>query len=274
MNLKAFIVLFVLSICISAQAAIVDTIQIKSKKMNRNIPCVIISPDKQTGKTYPTLYLLHGYGGNHKTWIGIKPNLPQLVDEYGIIVVCPNGENSWYWDSPINSNSQFETFVSDELIKYIDKNYPSIPNHKGRAITGLSMGGHGAMWLAIRHQDIFGAAGSMSGGLDIRPFPDNWDMKRQIGEKDKNQQIWEEYTVINQLDKLKNGSLAIIFDCGYSDFFFTVNNNFHQGLLDRKIDHDFIVRPGGHTSEYWNNSIDYQLLFFNKFFNKEDIKTK
>lgn len=274
MNLKAFIVLFVLSICISAQAAIVDTIQIKSKKMNRNIPCVIISPDKQTGKTYPTLYLLHGYGGNHKTWIGIKPNLPQLVDEYGIIVVCPNGENSWYWDSPINSNSQFETFVSDELIKYIDKNYPSIPNHKGRAITGLSMGGHGAMWLAIHHQDIFGAAGSMSGGLDIRPFPDNWDMKRQIGEKDKNQQIWEEHTVINQLDKLKNGSLAIIFDCGYSDFFFTVNNNFHQGLLDRKIDHDFIVRPGGHTSEYWNNSIDYQLLFFNKFFNKEDIKTK
>ena len=274
MNLKAFIVLFVLSICISAQAAIVDTIQIKSKKMNRNIPCVIISPDKQTGKTYPTLYLLHGYGGNHKTWIGIKPNLPQLVDEYGIIVVCPNGENSWYWDSPINSNSQFETFVSDELIKYIDKNYPSIPNHKGRAITGLSMGGHGAMWLAIHHQNIFGAAGSMSGGLDIRPFPDNWDMKRQIGEKDKNQQIWEEHTVINQLDKLKNGSLAIIFDCGYSDFFFTVNNNFHQGLLDRKIDHDFIVRPGGHTSEYWNNSIDYQLLFFNKFFNKEDIKTK
>ena len=274
MKLKAFIVLFALSICISTQAAIVDTVQVKSKKMNRNIPCVIISPDKQTGKTYPTLYLLHGYGGNHKTWIGIKPNLPQLVDEYGIIVVCPNGENSWYWDSPINSNSQFETFVSDELIKYIDKNYPTIPNYKGRAITGLSMGGHGAMWLAIRHQNIFGAAGSMSGGLDIRPFPDNWDMKRQIGEKDKNQQIWEEHTVINQLDKLKNGSLAIIFDCGYSDFFFTVNNNFHQGLLDRKIDHDFIVRPGGHTSEYWNNSIDYQLLFFNKFFNKEDIKTK
>lgn len=274
MKFKAFIVLFVLSICISARAAIVDTIQVKSKKMNRNIPCVIISPDKQTGENYPTLYLLHGYGGNHKTWIGIKPNLTQLVDKYGIIIVCPNGENSWYWDSPINSNSQFETFVSNELVKYIDKNYPSIPNRKGRAITGLSMGGHGAMWLAIRHQDIFGAAGSMSGGLDIRPFPDNWDMKKQIGEKNKKQQVWEEHTVINQLDKLKNGSLAIIFDCGYSDFFFTVNNNFHQGLLDRKIDHDFIVRPGGHTSEYWNNSIDYQLLFFNKIFNKEDIKTK
>ena len=274
MKLKAFIVLFALSICISTQAAIVDTVQVKSKKMNRNIPCVIISPDKQTGKTYPTLYLLHGYSGNHKTWIGIKPNLPQLVDEYGIIVVCPNGENSWYWDSPINTNSQFETFVSDELIKYIDKNYPSIPNRKKRAITGLSMGGHGAMWLAIRHQDIFGAAGSMSGGLDIRPFPDNWDMKKQIGEEDKNQQIWEEHTVINQLDKLENGSLAIIFDCGYSDFFLTVNKNFHQGLLDRKIDHDFIVRPGWHNAEYWNNSIDYQLLFFNKFFNKKDTKTE
>lgn len=274
MKLKPFLSLILLSVCFSAHAAVVDTIQVKSKKMNRNISCVIISPDKQSGKTYPVLYLLHGYGGNHKAWIGIKPNLPQLADEYGMIVVCPDGENSWYWDSPLNADSQFETFVSNELVKYIDKNYSTIKNRKGRAITGLSMGGHGAMWLAIRHQDIFGAAGSTSGGLDIRPFPGNWDMKNQIGEKDKNQQLWEEHTAINQLDKLENGSLAIIFDCGYSDFFFDVNNNFHQSLLNRKIDHDFIVRPGGHTSQYWNNSIDYQILFFNKFFNKKETKTK
>ena len=48
------------------------------------------------------------------------------------------------------------------------------------------MGGHGALWLAIRHQDIFGAAGSTSGGVDIRPFPDNWDMKKQLGEYKNN----------------------------------------------------------------------------------------
>ena len=68
------------------------------------------------------------------------------------------------------------------------------------------MGGHGALWLAIRHQDIFGAAGSTSGGVDIRPFPDNWDMKKQLGEYINNKEIWDNHTVINQINKLQDGT--------------------------------------------------------------------
>lgn len=180
--------------------------------------------------------------------------------------MCPDGENSWYWDSPLNEDSQFETFVSRELVSYVDGHYRTLPSREKRAITGLSMGGHGALWLAIRHQDVFGAAGSTSGGLDIRPFPDNWDMKAQIGAKDAGVCDWDDYTVINQTGKLKDGALRIIFDCGYDDFFFEVNQAFHQKLLERGVMHDFIVRPGAHTGEYWNNSIDYQILFFLKFF--------
>lgn len=77
---------------------------------------------------------------------------------------------------------------------------------------------------------------------------------------------WDDYTVINQTGKLKDGALWIIFDCGYDDFFFEVNQAFHQKLLERGVMHDFIVRPGAHTGEYWSNSIDYQILFFLKFF--------
>ena len=131
------------------------------------------------------------------------------------------------------------------------------------------MGGHGALWLAIRHQDIFGAAGSTSGGVDIRPFPDNWDMKKQLGEYINNKEIWDNHTVINQINKLQDGTLAIIFDCGFKDFFFEVNNNLHNALLKQGIAHDYIVRPGEHNSQYWGNSIDYQILFFKKFFKKK-----
>ena len=74
--------------------------------------------------------------------------------------------------------------------------------------------------------------------------------------------------VINQIDKIENGDLAIIVDCGEDDFFLNVNKDLHNRLLERKIDHDFITRPGGHTGQYWNNSIDYQILFFDKFFKK------
>jgi len=62
--------------------------------------------------------------------------------------------------------------VSKELIQWVDENYRTIAERGGRAISGLSMGGHGGLFLGFRHQDVFGACGSMSGGVDIRPFPE------------------------------------------------------------------------------------------------------
>ena len=75
----------------------------------------------------------------------------------------------------------------------------------------------------------------MSGGLDIRPFPNNWEMKKQLGEEASNKQRWDEHTVINQLDKIKNGDLAVIIDCGCDDFFLEVNKAVHEKLLKKKI---------------------------------------
>ena len=185
-----------------------------------------------------------------------------------MIVVCPDGKNSWYWDSPVDPSMRYETFVSQELLRDIDARYHTRADRSGRAITGLSMGGHGAMWLSLRHKDRFGAAGSTSGGLDIRPFPDNWEMKKALGENADNPKRWDDYAAINQIDSIANGDLALIIDCGYGDFFAEVNRNFHDKLMERGIDHDYIVRPGVHDGLYWNNSIDYQWLFFKKFFDR------
>ena len=251
----------------TVQAARVDTVRVKSLSMNKEVKVVYVLPDKAVGKTAcPVVYLLHGYGGNARSWILLKPELPQIADEKGIIFVCPDGKNSWYWDSPKNADYRYETFVSSELVRYTDKHYATIPAKGARAITGLSMGGHGALWIAMRHKDVFGAAGSMSGGVDIRPFPQNWEMNRQLGEFAANKDSWDGHTVVNQLNKIENGDLAIIIDCGEADFFLEVNRDLHNRLLARKIGHDFTIRPGGHTGAYWNNSIDYHILFFNKFF--------
>ena len=93
-------------------------------------------------------------------------------------------------------------------------------------------------------------------------------MKKRLGDYETNREVWEAHTVINQVDQLQNGDLALIIDCGEADFFLKVNQALHLALLDRKIDHDFITRPGGHNRAYWSNSIDYHLLFFEKFFQK------
>jgi len=88
-----------------------------------------------------------------------------MADRYGAIIVTPDGGvDSWYFDSPVDPTYRYETFVTQELIPYIDKLYKTVADRSGRAIAGLSMGGHGALYLAIRHQELFAAAGSMSGG--------------------------------------------------------------------------------------------------------------
>lgn len=254
------------------KAARVDTLMVKSPSMNKEVQVVVVVPDVALAPdavACPTVYLLHGYGGHAKTWIQVKPDLPRIADEKGIVFVCPDGKNSWYWDSPANPAYRYETFVSSELVDYIDRHYPTIAHRRARAITGLSMGGHGALWNAMRHKDVFGAAGSTSGGVDIRPFPKSWEMSKQLGDYDNHQEVWDRHTVINLLDGIQNGDLALIVDCGEDDFFLKVNREFHRRLLEKGIDHDFITRPGAHNGKYWNNSIDYQILFFSKFFQRK-----
>ena len=128
------------------------------------------------------------------------------------------------------------------------------------------MGGHGALYLAFRHQDVFGTAGSMSGGVDIRPYPNNWDIAKRLGDYVSNPEAWEKNTVINMLHLLTPHSLALMIDCGSEDFFYQDNCRLHEKLLERKIPHDFISRPGGHHWEYWKNAVRYQFLFMSQYF--------
>lgn len=259
---KAIIALILLSVVYFAKAARVDTVWVESLSMQKKVEVVVIVPDVALVDSCPVVYLLHGHGGNAHTWLSIKPELPQISDAEGSIFVCPDGENSWYWDSPLHPEMKYETFVSKELIAYVDTHYHTVANRRGRAISGLSMGGHGAMWNAIRHPDVFSIAGSMSGGLDIRPFPKNWDMSDQLGTLETHPEHWENHTVINLVPSMKPAVLALIFDCGESDFFHEVNVAYHRALLKQGIEHDFITRPGNHDSAYWANAIDYQILFF------------
>lgn len=265
---RILVFLFLVWVFAAIQAAAVDTIQIYSQSMQKNIKTVIITPDSYvSAKELPVVYLLHGYSGNHLDWINKARGFEKAADQYNIIIVCPDGGyGSWYWNSPVDSKSQYETFVSDELVKAIDLKYKTIKNRTGRAITGLSMGGHGALYLAFRHKDVFGAAGSMSGGVDIRPFPNNWDMAKQLGTYAEQPERWEKNTVINMLNLLTPNSLAIIIDCGTDDFFYKVNENLHQQLLYRNIPHDYITRPGAHTWPYWTNAIKFQMLFMKNYF--------
>lgn len=254
-----------------------EVVAVKSASMKRAINCTVILPeqyfddDEQDGQ-FPVLYLLNGYGGDHTVWYKNRPDLPEVASNYGIIIVCPDGQDSWYFDSPIDPKMKFETFMTTELITYIDEHYRTFPEGKMRAITGLSMGGHGSLWLAFRHPNLYGACGTMSGGVDIRPFPNNWKIKERLGEESANEEVWNAHTVISLVPQLQNGNQRIIVDCGVADFFSQVNRNLHEALLKQGIDHDYVERPGGHTWSYWCNALDYHVMFLTKAFENQEAK--
>jgi len=267
--MKILFLLLCASIATRTFAGKVDTILVHSPAMNKDIKCVVISPGREvaSGTHWPVIYLLHGHSGNYAQWIQTAPQLAQEATTFGILFVCPDGGyDSWYFDSPIDPSVRYETFITKELIPYIDQHYPTRADNTHRAITGLSMGGHGALYLAIRHHDLFGAAGATSGGVDFRPFPDNWGIKKDLGTYNDHPANWDSNTVVHAAEGLHNGELAIIFDCGLNDFFLAVNRALHQELQEKKVDHDYTERPGGHNGAYWKNSIDYQVLFFRKYF--------
>jgi S-formylglutathione hydrolase FrmB len=276
MKRDLLLLLCLTALVINVKAAKVDTVETYSDAMKKKIKAVVVTPDNYAaGMQYPVVYLLHGAGGNYSDWVKKGGKVADNADMYNIIIVgVDGGVTSWYWDSPVDPTYKYETYITKELIPFIDKSYKTIKNRNGRAITGLSMGGHGGLYLGIRHQDLFGAAGSMSGGVDIRPFPKNWDMAKRLGDYATNPDNWEKYTVTNQLHLLTPNSLAIIFDCGTEDFFYKVNTELHDKMVERNIAHDFIVRPGAHDWRYWSNAVNYELLYFSTFFKKSNPQLK
>lgn len=264
--MKQFFLLFCFSALKISFAATVDTIIIHSKTLMQDSKAVVVLPyaySQNTANRYPVVYLLHGYSGDYANWIKRVPEIKQYADQYQLIIVCPDGKNSWYVDSKNVPGSNYESYITKELIPLVDSIFRTNKDKTQRAVCGLSMGGHGAFYLAIRHQDIFGAAGSMSGVLDLVPWKQEYGIRNIIG--DTTEAVVRQYSDLYLTAKIDSG-LSLMMDCGISDPFIQANRRMHEQLMQLNIPHDYVERNGGHNWPYWRNAIAYQLLFFHKKF--------
>ncbi|WP_250661956.1 alpha/beta hydrolase family protein [Pseudoalteromonas sp. SCSIO 43101] len=248
-----------------------DTYTFKGKKTAIEKPVTVTIPDGyQESKKYNVIYVLHGYSGNHSDWTKLT-DIEKLADQYDVIIVNPDGNyGSWYLDSDIDKSSQYETYIAEDLVNYIDSTYSTNRSKSGRAITGLSMGGFGALHIAINNQARFAAVSGISAGVDVRPFSAEFDLAKVLGSYAENKEKWDSIAIINNLHKIAAGNTAwkkgadtlpIMLDIGVGDFFIEQNRALHQAMLDLRIRHDYIERPGIHDWHYWNKVIAYQFLF-------------
>lgn len=261
-----------------ARAARVDTLAVPSAAMGKTYRAAVVLPASYARNKkahYPVLYLLHGAWGHFSDWLSKTPDkqlLHRLADQYNLIIVNPEGETfSFYLDSPVNAGSKFETYLTQEIIPAIDRAYRTVPDRKGRVISGLSMGGHGALYLSARHPDLYCAAGSMSGALDLMSFnrrlsPAEATQRAQLwapvlGSETENPERFSANSVINLLDQLRRNGLPLIIDCGVDDGLIEINREVHRRLVYTNTPHDYTERPGAHTWTYWQSALPYQVLF-------------
>lgn len=257
-NIK--ILIFVVLAYLPFQLFAQDLIVYSSKYLSKPDSTLVFMPKgKSKADQLPLVFMLHGYSGTYKQWDAIS-NAQSYANEYGFIVVLPDGlYNSWYLNSPLLEKSQYERFFMEELYQDIISKYT--PNQNNIFITGLSMGGHGALSIFLNNLDKFKSGGSTSGAVDLRTLGSKYGIDVLFG-KNASEDLLNSFSVIEKVKKLAGTDRTFIFDCGTEDQFYKMNNEL-KALCDQlKIKATYISQPGGHNRAYWAKSIRQQMNFF------------
>ena len=263
-----FAITAIATLNVTAQRASVETIQFQGKLINATLPYnVILPPGYRVAATtrYPVLYLLHGHGGHYTDWL-TRTNVADYAAQYRMIIVMPEGNNSWYVDGAAGSNDKYESYILQELMPDVDKRYRTIQSRYGRAIAGLSMGGYGAIKYGVKYPATFVFAASMSGAFGVTRYTEkemggaNWDpFLKTFGpagsETRKANDIFE---ITKALTAGRVASLPYFyFDCGTEDAaqHFLPHRELSELLLEKKVPHEFRELPGNHSWQYWDQQI-------------------
>ena len=262
------VILLSLVFCVSASAyGRVETVRFQSKLINTTLPYSVILPtDYETSKTtrYPVLYLLHGLTGHYSDWIA-RTNLADYAAGYRMIVVTPEGNDSWYTDSAAVPTDKYESYILKELIPDVQQRYRTIEARYGRSIAGLSMGGYGAIKFGLKSPATFVFAASMSGAFGVtrmteKELKENWpDSVKLFGAPGSETRLSNDlFDIVGKLSAGRVASLPhFYFDCGTEDalFIFSHNRDLAAAMFEKKIAHEFRELPGDHSWAYWDRQV-------------------
>jgi len=215
-------------------------------------------------RSYPVLYMLHGVAGDSNEWqsIGLLEAADRMITRGAIdplIIVLPNGGAN-YWVNQA-SGPRWADYVVDDVVTQVDRAYRTIDSPHARAIGGLSMGGEGALRLAMQHPNVFGIAGAHSPSLRTSFDEFAPDLQALFGD----QESWRASTplwLVQDTDSAYDLTLAI--DVGEDDPWRPNVELLHQRMVSRRIAHQFDILPGEHDAEYWIDNVDRYLAFYSQ----------
>jgi len=277
---------FLFCMTVLAQSGVVlDNLSMKSTILKGDRKYAVYLPsDYQTSqRSYPVLYLLHGSGDDQTGWVQFGEVL-HIADKAiaegkstSMIIVMPDADTGQrgYFNS-IMGNWNYEDFFFKEFMPFIEKEYRIKGEKRYRAVAGLSMGGGGTFIYALHHPELFSSACPLSAA--VGPLSPE-EAKSYLGKRkeyagitdEQATKYYEQYSVLNLISKMPGESKTAVLwyiDCGDDDFLYEGNSLVHIAMRKAEIPHEFRVRDGRHSWEYWRSALPEVLDFVSQAFHQ------
>ena len=238
---------------------------------------VYLPPDYDSSRrSYPVLYLLHGYTDDHTGWIQFGEVL-RIADKAilngestAMIIVMPDADTGQVgYTNALSGKWNYEDFFFEEFIPHVEDRFRIKKNKRFRAIAGLSMGGGGSFIYALRRPDLFSSAAALSASLGPQNLEEMKDFA-YLGYtiSNYNQKDFEHYSnrnnplqLVEKMETKDLNSVRWYIDCGDDDFLYKSNNLMHIKMREKRVKHEFRIRDGGHSWSYWRASLPKVLEF-------------
>jgi enterochelin esterase-like enzyme len=281
-KLLILIVTIAASAVLSAQSGkVLDNLSMPSKilKMDRKY-ALYLPPDYEISqRSYPVLYLLHGYGDDQTGWVQFG-EVMHIADEAiksgkatPMIIVMPDANTGTIgYVNDAKGDWRYEDFFFQEFMPYIEKTYRIRPDKHYRAVAGLSMGGGGSFIYALHHPELFSSACPLSAATDERIIDslNNFKNTRGVSAREK-EKYYNNYNVLALIANMPDDQKKAVrwyIDCGDDDFLFEGNALVHIAMRKKEIPHEFRIRNGVHNWVYWRTALPDVLEFVSMAFHQ------
>lgn len=281
---KLFTTFFLLIVQLSFSQVTVVEDSLFSPALNAKMKFYVILPNgyTQSQERYPSLYLLHGFGGDYTNWVKLT-EIVRFAKKYRFIIITPDAKNSWYADSPVLKNTKYEEYIIKDVIPFVDKKYRTIQSKFFRAVAGLSMGGYGAAKFGIKYPGLFFFAGCISPAIQ---FPAGMEDTAIVARRSKesNESVrtmfgyprnekWNENDVYALLEKANTKTLPYFYlSVGSQDGIPEIIDHTHlfaAALRKKGASFEMHETAGGHDWKFWNKEIETVLQRISELLSKK-----
>jgi S-formylglutathione hydrolase FrmB len=281
------VLLFFLYFVSNAQyGKVMDDLSLPSKILKGERKFAVYLPPNydSSSRSYPVLYLLHGYTDDHTGWIQFGEVL-HIADRAilsgestAMIIVMPDADTGGAgYTNALSGKWNYEDFFFEEFMPHIEERFRIKKDKRFRAIAGLSMGGGGSFIYALRRPDLFSSAAPLSASLGPQSLEEMKDFT-YLGytSSNHNQKDFERYSnrnnplqLVENMEAKDLNSVRWYIDCGDDDFLYKSNSLMHIKMRGKNVKHEFRIRDGGHSWSYWRASLPKVLEFISDHFHQK-----